>query len=911
METTIEKLVAIAVCASALFCVQAAEFMLKNGMTDWTDSASYTNNAVPTASDRIFTEEGATNELLPSDPKYADSLAKISEVLQVQLGRHATLVIEVESGKTNTITGRIGCIGGANVNDAPVLVKKGGGTLLQEPSEKATYYFSRWQVEAGTLGAPWATSSNVQAYNIYSYGIDLWTDASLILPYKQNFQVLGPLTGAGDIYTLNPLAGNSSSPFYLKGGPGTFAGTIGTNINVIAREAILDFTGTANRYNGGLTVSGFKDDGTDKGVLGFVKFGASSSDPSSLGLRGTVSLGELYANTTPLSGAFRYLGTTGESVTGKYISFGCTKDAPATFDAGAYGGLSFGSGVSWTVSEAHNQRFCLTGSNTVECSFAGKFVEGSNGSVYLIKKGTGTWHLKNNSASELSGPVCVEEGVLRHDSLASRGEKCALGTAVNLHDGSYVAPANTTEVDYSILFSGAGTGLLEYTGKYDAFSTNRPVAVKTGGGFSSSAGAERIHGISAYDDRGVATLTLLATNSAISTYANITDGTHGGKLGVTKRGGGTAEIDGELSFSGPLNVEDGKLIVRNSSGHYTWFRLTVKENVAGRDNPSGATADNKNQVCIERFALYDADGVRQNVGLTLHDGNMDYRGYYKNSRYGHVVKCAASGLRPGEIGFDRPGNAYVWTDRDIQNMCDGTHGDDTAYLCYTRYDGGTTLSASEPESWVKYIMRLTNGTPEIVSFDIAARFGTADGNNGWYAPAEWTMEGSVDGVTWNVLTNMSAGTTIAGKKWHSDGESCYYTLGGRRWQEGKSFPIRGTPETPVSFNVLGNCESVSVAPGATLEKQGNGEVVISNLQIDAGGFGTINGFTFAENGTISISGIGSVSGVMDIPGTFSNCQDIAKIKRWPVSLGGRKLMVHKITPTGLTIGPRSIVISFR
>ena len=869
----------MAVCASALLCTRAGNFMLKNGMTDWTDPASYTNNAVPTASDRIFTEEGATNELLPSDTKYADSLAKINEVVQVQLGRHATLVVEVADGKTNTVTGRIGCIGGVKVEDAPVLVKKGGGTLLQEPSEKATYYFARWQVEAGTLGAPWAVSSNVQAFNIYNYGIDLCANTSLILPYKQNFQVLGPLTGSGNIYTLNPLAGNSSSYFYIKGGPGVFAGTIGTNIYIVAREAILDFTGVANRYNGGLTVSGFKDDGTDKGVLGFAKFGASASDLSSLGLRGTVTLGESYGqDSIPLSGAFRYLGTTGENITGKYISFGYTQDAPATFDAGAYGGLSFGANVQWSVSEAHNQRFCLTGSNTVECSFAGKFVEGANGSVYLIKKGKGAWHLKNNASSELSGPVRVDDGVLRHDTLASRGVLCALGTAANLHDGSYVVSASATPVDYSILFAGEGTGLLEYTGKYDACSSNRQVAVKTGGGFSSADGAERIHGISAYDGAETATLTILATNNAISTYADITDGTHGGKIGVTKRGSGTAEIDRELSFSGPLNVEGGKLIVRNSSGPYTWFRLVVKKNFGSPTND-----DDKNHVVIERFALYDADGVRQNIGFTRHNGNLHVGGY--KSGVGHVVKSAASGLRPGEIGLDRPGNAYTWANnnREIQNICDASNS--SLVGSYVRYDGGTALSPSEPDSWIKYVMRVTNGTPEIASFDISARFDSAVDPNGNYfrSPTMWTIEGSVDGVNWDVLTNMEWTAAITGKTWYSNGDSCYNTLSGRRWQDGKSFPIRGTPETPASFNVLGYCESVSVSSGATLEKQGNEDVVLRNLTINAAGFGTVDGFVFAETGTLTVSGAGDASSMIDIPGTFANCKNLANIRKWNVS----------------------------
>ena len=894
----------------------AKDFTLLSGKTDWTDPSSYKDNvenSVPGASDRIFTEDDATNSLLPGNEKYAASLAKINEVVQVQLGKRATLVIEVADGVTNTITGRIGSNSSQNkIEDAATLIKRGGGTLLQEPSTSETYYFASWQIEAGTLGAPWATSTTASQKNIFSYGIDLDANAALILPYKQSFQVLGPLSGAGNIYTLNPLAGNDSTPLYLKGGPGTFAGTIGTNINVTVREAILDFTGAANRYNGGLTVSGFKDDGTGKGVLGFVKFGNSGSDPSSLGLRGTVTLGELYANTLPLAGAFRYLGTTGENITGKNINFGYTEDAPATFDAGAHGGLSFGANVTWTVSEAHNQRFCLTGSNTVECSFAGKFVEGGNGSVYLIKKGTGAWHLKNNSASELSGPVCVEEGVLRHDTLASRGENCALGTAANLHDGAYVAPEAATPVDYAILFTGAGTGLLEYTGKYDACSSNRSVAVRTGGGFSAAGGAERIHGISAYDSAETATLTILATNNAISTYAYITDGTHGGKLGVTKRGAGTAEIDGELSFSGPLNVDEGKLIVRNSSGAYTWFRLTVKENYGVRYG-GATTDDDKNHVVIERFALYDANGVRQNVGFSRHDGNLQV-GDYKSGT-GHVVKSAASGLRPGEIGLDRIGNVYTWANnnREIQNMCDAS--DASLVGSYVRYDGGTALSPSAPDSWIKYVMRLTNGTPEIASFDIAGRFGDGDGSGNQYRqPTMWMMEGSVDGVNWEILTNMEWTAAITGKTWYSNGDSCYNTLSGRRWQEGKSFPIRGTPETPVSFNVLGNCESVSVATGAVLEKQGSTPVTISSLSVSTNGFGRIDGFSFAASGEIKVTGVESLKSAVKIPGEFANVTGLENLSSggWSVLVNGSdKYAVTKASASGLTISPRGFVLIYR
>ena len=784
METTIEtrcrNFVLMTISVSAFLCANADVFMLKNGKTDWTDPASYTNNAVPTAaSDRIHTEAGATNELRPSNPKYSESIDVINFVNQVEIGGNATLVIEVASGVTNTIIGRIGCA--SYYGAIGTLVKQGEGTLLQEPrtslwdNSNYTYYYSAWRVEAGSLGAPWSQNGNAGTANAFSYGIDLASGTTLIASYIANLQVVGPLAGAGSIVSLNPATGGSHLYYNDKdkraaSGLCEFSGTIGDTIALCVRERALDLVSDVNTYSGGLVVSGFKDNGTGKGVLGFTKFGGSSSDASTLGLLDSVSLGELYANTTALSGALRYLGTTGESVSGKNIRFGYTQDAPATFDAGAYGGLSFGSGVSWTVSEAHNQRFCLTGSNTVESTFAGKFVEGANGSVYLIKKGKGVWHLKHNASSELSGPVRVEGGVLRHDTLASRGVLCALGTAVNLHDGSYVASASATPVDYSILFAGEGTGLLEYTGKYDACSSNRQVAVKTGGGFSSADGAERIHGISAYDEAETAMLTILATNNAISTYADITDGTHGGKLGITKRGGGTAEIDRELSFSGPLNVKEGKLIVRNSSGPYTWFRLTVKENYGIRSGAS-TTDDDKNHIVIERFALYDADGVRQNVGFSRHGGNIQNNGYTKSGNSGNVVKNAASGLQPGEIGLDRAGYVYVWGNRDFQNICDGTHDDSTSYLCYTRYDYGPVLSPSNPDSWVKYVMRLTNGTPEIASFDIAGRFDSpytkttdADKANAKRQPTMWSVEGSVDGINWDVLTNMEWTAAITGKK---------------------------------------------------------------------------------------------------------------------------------------------------
>ena len=278
-----------------------------------------------------------------------------------------------------------------------------------------------------------------------------------------------------------------------------------------------------------------------------------------------------------------------------------------------------------------------------------------------------------------------------------------------------------------------------------------------------------------------------------------------------------------------------------------------------------------------------------------------------------MVKSAASGLRPGEIALDRPGSVYTWQTegREIQNMCDASNS--SLVGSYVRYDG-TALSPSAPDSWVKYMMRVTNGTPEIASFDIAGRFSTSLANGNQYRqPTQWTMEGSVDGVNWDVLTNMSWTAAITGGTWYSDTTGCYNTLGGRRWQDGKSFPIRGTPETPASFNVLGNCESVSVAPGAILERQGVAPVTINSLSIDSNGFGKIDGFTFAESGSLEIKGLGKVSSARDIPGEFANASGLANLsgRGWNVYENGnfRKVVV-KATASGLTVLPGGLIISF-
>ena len=666
IEQTMKSIVLVMGVAAAV-SASADVYMLKNGMTDWKDAASYTNNAAPTAStDVIVTEANATNRILVANAGYDGAFEMINLVSSVELGRKAVLEIEVAPNDTRTLTGQV-VPGSSNqsVANAGTLVKLGAGTLLQEAVNRPSIiYYATWQVKAGTLGGPWSQNDDGKGKNIYSFGLQIAEGARFLTSYSGYLQLQGPLTGSGSIETLNKVA--KGSALYLMGGPGEYAGFIGTNMIIRLRSGQADFTGTANKFDGGPIISGFLDDGKGAGVLGFKKFGTDQFDDSSFGNRSSIDLGAFYSS-KPYAGAIRYLGTVPETILNKNINIDATANAPATIDAGAFGGLTFGPKVVWQMPnstsgvEPTNQRLCLAGSNTTECVFSGYLHTGNHPecNFYLIKKGSGVWRINENVNSKFEGPIRIEDGSLRYDTLAHRGELCALGTATHLFDDASVPPASETPIDYAVLFGGVGKGLLEYCGAYDAFCTNRPTAVRTSGGFSTTERATRMCGISAYDKTdAVAELVLLATNESVSTYADITDGTHGGRLGVTKRGAGTAEIDRTLSFSGPLKVEEGKLVVRNSSGPYTWFRLIVKQNIARLKGGFDPDLDDPNLVIVNRFALYDADGVRQNVGFSRYDGNLD-----PSPKAGYKVKSPADCIRPGQVAYDRADEVTCWKDQ--------------------------------------------------------------------------------------------------------------------------------------------------------------------------------------------------------------------------------------------------------
>ena len=76
--------------------------------------------------------------------------------------------------------------------------------------------------------------------------------------------------------------------------------------------------------------------------------------------------------------------------------------------------------------------------------------------------------------------------------------------------------------------------------------------------------------------------------------------------------------------------------------------------------------------------------------------------------------------------------------------------------------------------------------------------------------------------------------------------------------------------------------SVSVAAGATLKTDAG--VEIRSLKVDSSDAGTIEGFTFAQNGTIDVTNPPDNSSFL--PGTYVNCSGLENVSGWTLKVDG-------------------------
>jgi len=160
----------------------------------------------------------------------------------------------------------------------------------------------------------------------------------------------------------------------------------------------------------------------------------------------------------------------------------------------------------------------------------------------------------------------------------------------------------------------------------------------------------------------------------------------------------------------------------------------------------------------------------------------------------------------------------------------------------------------------------------VASYDVAVNYG----NN---SPIIWSLEASVDGMTWDEVDRVdvdpfsSAGWAFA-RKTYTNGSGATHTGG---------HAIAGA--TNKTEQAISRYCPVSVASGATLKCVGTAE--IANLSVDFTGAGTISGFNFATDGTIEVLNVPKGGGA--IPLTFADTDpaEVAKIAGWKLSSDGK------------------------
>ena len=660
---------------------------------------------------------------------------------------------------------------------------------------------------------------------------------------------------------------DSKPPRYCE-----FSGIIGRGIRFYIGEKVnLMLTGTNSTVTPEIGAGA---------VLGFKKFGMQGQR-SSMGTSGVTLRGDA-------AGTVLYLGE-GET-SDKSLTSWTLGNYEHIIDAGATGGLNLTGALYGYNSNQPEQsygmkRLVLTGSNTVPCVFSGTLptwtLFTTNYNWHVTKRGTGTWRFADKKQTH-AGAWTVEDGTLQFESLKEKGTACSLGTSTNLMSNYGGLSDESKRVDWAFALGGATTrGTMEYIGTNDATCTTRPVILQgQGGTFASSSNAVmRFYGASA--DSGVdATLTLGGDATAVTNViGDVTDGK--GKLSLAKDGEGTWRLFGTNDFTGSLAVNKGTLIVDNPV-NYSWFKFSVTESFGQNERAQ-----------MTELGIWDENGNRINHYL------YPYTNYWGKAE-GSLPEGMCAYWRSGTVS-----DTYYTSGVTSVRPLEGIFDDGTALVpgrsTYMSPSLGVTMNPEVPSTWIPIVMHLTNGIGRAASFDAVVPSGNTDRN-----VKSFVLEGSLDGIHWNFLTNIVLEENIGGK-WLSSGAK--YS-GGTSGTHTGGWPIEGGPEDVPP--ALENVESVSVAAGARLVASGY-VAPIKGLTVDVNGAGVIDGFAFAAGRENTLNVVNLPEGGAVLPGTYVNCTGLENLAGWSISVGGNPTARYKTTVSGgvLRVTATGMMISFR
>lgn len=846
---SVVKLVSVA----ALFCVVLtanADYSQydPDGSGSWSDETRWVDGKVPKLGDtvRIGTAAGVHHVVVTDQ-----DLATFLLVGEFRLYGNSSLTISFSEGQT--ISALINGDAGGKI------IKEGGDLTLAGKYANSADRLPVIQVNTGTLTVrpPADDSNNTIKYVTFcvASGATLNIDAS-----KSPFLCNG-LEGTGSVTTTY----SGSLDIRVAGGteaaPHVFSGT------VLADNVFFSVMGGAQFLPCAAASWNF----SPRLYLGYLGFdnAALYADPipsdHGVQFQGGDTGGEC--------GLF-YLGANGEC--NRTVTF--YGRAPSRIDGGAVGGLSVTG--KWTMKPFMND-IVLSGSNMLACVLSNELAEDKGGttSASITKRGTGIWRLGDHGARKNAGLVAVEQGRLEYASIAEAGTICSLGLSTLLYEPHFGAADPMKAVPYALRVgngvavstaSAIPTDLatLTYVGAIAAACTTRPVAIDGAGRLGNDgAAALSLRGVTSIG-AGEQTL-VLSGGVAGNRLEDVTNGV--GALSIVKEGAGTWTLARNIDIGGDLVAKGGTLALDNAIPKYRWYRLRIRQ-----------LAEQTDEIHFfepQEIALFNADGVRQNLSMT-----------YQPSANGNP---GALGEKESAFGYANP---YVYSDYDFNSLFDGAAT--TFRICPSGATGyATNVDPDKEDTWPTIVMRVAEDADPIARYDIQSAGKGTYKRSAW----SWVMEGSVDGAegSWKELhavTNNPAPVAAAGRWYSSDTEN--FTTG---------YAI--VPTGAKHGTTMSAVRKVEVSGGATIS---SGEsVTVGGIRCDVSSSGgTLDGFAFAGTGMLEIVTRGA--SFVELPIVFRNATNLENVADWTLMVDG-KVSRRKIRVTGekVYIDPAGLMLTLR
>ena len=634
-------------------------------------------------------------------------------------------------------------------------------------------------------------------------------------------------------------------------------------------------------------------------------------------------------------GYLLYTGT-GETTDRKFhVQSGGDANYSSFIDGGVHGGLDIAGDVSVSYYQGKMERLVLTGADSTTNKISGALTSGDRtsggtdaGGLFFIKRGLGAWRFAdavsgkklNVGLRENRTGFTIEEGTLQFDSLVDTNRYCSLGLGTRLQEpyGGAYDPSHNVDYFFRLGRTSANGSIpvLELSGLGNAdWGVNvgtRKVAMAGSGRISNASNNRfRLGGVSALagGEEETKYLYLGGTRDGGDEILDLTDGA--GKLGVVKDGSGTWTLGGDVNFTGLLDVREGTLVVKRYSSRNTWFRFTATEMLQNSDHYDSWASQYSDQASKNpKGQGFLFAGVE--LGLFDRDGNLISKG---------ITNCWKScNVEPGGVGYDRTGAGGIGSiintgdgSRTLDQMFDGNLDGSHFWHTYWANNGDCGyLTQDNPNGWTPVVFRLTNGAPEVASWDLGRYYSIA-GSASTREITAAILESSPDGINWTTVTNMTSIPIPSSgyvRYWCSDyttvpsaGVSALHTGWPVQGDSGRTWTVM--PNTPVK-----------VASGATLRadisaNETAGKPVLSSITVDLAGGGTIDGFELAASGTLNVEGLPKRLGESKfIPLNFANAEGLGNVENWTLQANGEEVRRKelKVTSDGITIIPPGMTI---